>query len=304
MSRNFKRRDFLRVSGATLMGGALVTGSPLQAQPAAPERRYMKTLKFGMVKENLSLTDKFKLLKDLGYDGVELDSPSNLDPKEVLRARDAVDFPIPSLIDSVHWAKTLSHPDPRVRKEGIEGLEFALRQAAEFGATSVLLVPAVVNADVPYDVAYGRSQKEIRKAIDVAEETGVKIALENVWNQFLMSPLEMAQYIDELDSPYVGAHFDVGNVVNYGWPEHWIRVLGHRIFKLDIKEFSKEKRDNEGLWKGFDVKLGDGSINWPSVRDALEQIGYRGWVSAEVEGGDRTWLKELSGRMDRVLGLA
>jgi hexulose-6-phosphate isomerase len=304
MSRDFKRRDFLRVSSATLMASAFVAGSSLRAQDAKPERRFMKTLKFGMVKEDLSITDKFKLLKDLGYDGVELDSPSKLDPKEVLRARDAADFPIPSLIDSVHWSKTLSHPDPRVRKEGLEGLEFALRQAAEFGATSVLLVPAVVNADVPYDVAYGRSQNEIRKAIDVAEETGVKIALENVWNQFLMSPLETAQYIDELDSPYVGAHFDVGNVVNFGWPEHWIRILGHRIVKLDIKEYSKEKRDKEGPFAGFDVKLGDGSIDWPSVRDALEQAGYEGWVSAEVQGGDRTWLKELSERMDRVLGLA
>jgi len=304
MIKELKRREFLKVSGATAVAGAVAASSPLLAQADKAKRRYKKTLKYGMVKENLSIADKFKLLKDLGFDGVELDSPSKLDPKEVLRARDSVDFPIPSLIDSVHWSKTLSDPDPKVRKEGREGLEFALRQAAEFGATTVLLVPAVVNAEVPYDVAYGRSQNEIRKAIDVAEETGVKIALENVWNQFLYSPLEMAQYIDELDSPFVGSHFDVGNVVNFGWPEHWIRVLGYRILKLDIKEYSKEKRDKEGPFAGFNVKLGDGSIDWPSVRDALEQAGYEGWVSAEVQGGDRVWLKELSERMDRVLGLA
>jgi hexulose-6-phosphate isomerase len=304
MIKELKRREFLKVSGATAVASAVAASSPLVAQADKAKRRYKKTLKYGMVKENLSIADKFKLLKDLGFDGVELDSPSKLDPKEVLRARDSVDFPIPSLIDSVHWNKTLSDPDPKVREEGREGLEFALRQAAEFGATTVLLVPAVVNAEVPYDVAYGRSQNEIRKAIDVAEETGVKIALENVWNQFLYSPLEMAQYIDELDSPFVGSHFDVGNVVNFGWPEHWIRVLGYRILKLDIKEYSKEKRDEEGPFAGFDVKLGDGSIDWPSVRDALEQAGYEGWVSAEVQGGDRVWLKELSERMDRVLGLA
>jgi len=303
VTKLLERRDFLKAGVVT---ATTLAGSSAWAiqRPEEKKRRFLKTLKFGMVEEDLSIADKFRLLKDLGYDGVEMDSPTDLDLNEVLRARDAVDFPIPSLIDSVHWRKTLSDPDPKVREEGLEGLCTALRDAKTLGASSVLLVPAVVKEDVPYDVAYYRSQAEIRKAIPLAEELGVRIALENVWNQFLYSPLEMARYIDEFESPWLGAHFDIGNVVNFGWPEHWIRVLGPRIFKLDIKEYSREKRDKEGPFAGFRVKLGDGSINWPSVVDALEQIGYEGWVSAEVDGGDRTWLEELSQRMDRVLGLA
>ncbi|GAB4253125.1 MAG: sugar phosphate isomerase/epimerase [Acidobacteriota bacterium] len=302
MVKTLERREFLKVSGVAAVAAAATARAA--AQESGAKRRFLKTLKFGMVEENLSIADKFRLLKDLGFDGVEMDSPTDLDINEILRARDAVDFPIPSLIDSVHWRKTLSDPDPKVREEGLEGLRTALRDAKTLGATSVLLVPAVVREDVPYDVAYYRSQAEIRRVLPLAEELGVKIAIENVWNQFLYSPLEFARYIDEFESPWVAAHFDIGNVVNFGWPEHWIRVLGPRIFKLDIKEYSKEKRDKEGPFAGFRVKLGEGSINWPSVVEALEQIGYEGWVSAEVQGGDRTWLQELSERMDKVLELA
>ncbi|MEJ2076909.1 MAG: sugar phosphate isomerase/epimerase [Acidobacteriota bacterium] len=306
MKKVLERRTFLGVSSAGLVSAALSRAgtAAVQGETEPKTVRYKKALKFGMVKEDLSVEDKFKLLKDLGFNGVELDGPSDLDRREVLKARDAVDFPIPSVIDSVHWQKPLSDPDPAVREAGRKGLEEALHDARTYGASSVLLVPAVVRKDVPYDVAYRRSQAEIRKVLPVAQALGVKIAIENVWNWFLMSPLEMARYVDELDSPWVGVHFDVGNVVNFGWPEHWIRVLGPRIVKLDIKEFSREKRDAEGLWAGFKVKLGEGSIDWTSVRHALEQIGYEGWVSAEVEGGDRTWLTELSHRMDSVLGLA
>src|SRR5437764_102613 len=124
-------------------------------------------------------------------------------------------------------------------------------------------------------------KRQIRKAVPLAEELGVKIAVENVWNQFLLSPLEAARYVDEFKSPAVGWHFDVGNVINYGWPEQWIRILGKRIQKLHIKEFSRKKRDSEGLWKGFEVPLGEGDNNWPAVMQALDDIGYHGWAMAE-----------------------
>lgn len=304
MSKILERRDFLKTTGTGLAAAAAFSGVSLPLFGQEAKRRFKKSLKFGMVKEDLSILDKFKLLKDLGFDGVELDSPNDLDAKEVLEARDKADFPIPGVIDSVHWRQTLSHPDATVRKEGVEGLRTALRDAKTYGCTTVLLVPAVVNADVAYDVAYYRSQDEIRKVLPMAEELGIKIAIENVWNQFLMSPMEMARYIDELESPYLGAYFDVGNIVNYGYPEQWIRILGHRIFKVDIKEYSRSKRDKEGPGAGFGVELGEGDIDWPRVRDAFGSIGYEGWVSAEVRGGDRTRLKEISERMDKVLGLA
>jgi hexulose-6-phosphate isomerase len=305
MASHLKRREFLKMSGSGLALATVIRGGSPAAYGSAPagDRPFLKTLKFGMVKEELSIEDKFRLLKDLGFDGVELDSPNDLDNREILAARDKIDFPIPGVIDSVHWRKTLSDPDPRVRAEGLEGLTTALRDARSYGATTVLLVPAVVNKEVSYDEAYTRSQAEIRKALPLAHETGVKIAIENVWNSFLLSPLEMARYLDEIDDPMVGAYFDVGNIVNYGWPEQWIRILGQRIMKLDIKEYSREKRDKEGPFAGFRVKLGEGDCDWPAVREALAEVGYTGWASAEVQGGDRERLKDISQRMDEILGL-
>jgi hexulose-6-phosphate isomerase len=157
-----------------------------------------------------------------------------------------------------------------------------------------------VNAEVSYDQAYERSQAEIRKVLPLCAELGVRIAIENVWNQFLLSPLEAARYVDELDSEWVGFHFDIGNVVNYGWPAHWIHILGPRILKLDVKDYSRRLRDEQGLWKGFDAKIGDGDADWPAVMAALDEIGYEGWATAEVSGGDEVRLQEISERMDRV----
>lgn len=300
----WERRDFLKVTGSGVVGAGVLASGATLAQDQAPKRKFQKCLKFGMVREELSIRDKFKLLKDLGFDGVELDSPNDLDRREILAARDAENFPIPGVIDSVHWRLTLGDPDPQVRAQGVEGLKTALRDAHAYGASTVLLVPAVVRKEIPYDVAYARSQDEIRKALPLAEELGVKIAFENVWNQFLLSPVETARYIDEFDSPWVGAYFDVGNVVNFGFPEHWIRILGHRVIKLDIKEYSRAKRDKEGPFAGFNVELGEGDCDWPAVRAALAHIGYEGWASAEVRGGDRTRLQQISTQMDQILDLA
>lgn len=304
MNGEFGRRDFMRLAGAGLLTGKAALNSAAHAAAWHPGSHTIvkKSLKFSMVEEEgLSILEKFRLLKELGFDGVELDSPNDLDREEVLQARDESGLPIPGVIDSVHWRKTLSDPDPAVREEGLEGLRTALADAHAYGATTVLLVPAVVNEQVSYDDAYSRSQEEIRKVLPYAREVGVKIAIENVWNNFLLSPLETARYIDEFDSPWIGAYFDIGNIVNYGWPEQWIRILGPRILKLDIKEFSRTKRNEEGLWKGFAVKLGEGDVDWPEVRQAIRDIGYVGWGSAEVPGGDRERLREISERMDRIL---
>ncbi len=294
------RRTFVTLTASALVTSALPgSASSLQAYAAPAAPRLKKAVKFGMIREDLSILDKFKLLKSLGFDGVELDAPSDLDRNEVIRARDATGLPIHGVVDSVHWQQTLGDPDPAVRAAGLQGLRAALQDAHAYGATTVLLVPAVVKKEISYADAYRRSQEEIRKALPLAEELGVRIALENVWNQFLLSPLEYARYIDEFESPWIGAYFDIGNIVNYGWPEHWIRTLGPRILKLDIKEFSRKKRDDEGLWKGFDVEIGDGDCDWPAVRQALADIGYEGWATAEVPGGDRNRLAEIASRMDR-----
>ncbi len=247
------------------------------------------------------MVEKFRLLKTLGFDGVEMNSPNDFDSEEVSDAIAESGLPVHGIVDSVHWEKTLGDPDPDVRAEGVAGLETALRDAKAYGASTVLLVPAVVNAEISYEDAYRRSQAEIRKMLPLASELDVKIAFENVWNRFLLSPLEFRRYIDEFESPMVGAYFDVGNVVTYGWPEHWIRILGERIVKLDIKEYSRSKRDSEGPFAGFRVPLGEGDCNWPVVIAALEEIGYSGWATAEIPGGDRTRLADIAERMNRIL---
>ncbi|HTU27596.1 MAG TPA: sugar phosphate isomerase/epimerase family protein [Pirellulales bacterium] len=298
------RREFLGAglaAAAAAMSGVRALAADAVPSAAAVPGKIKKSLKFGMVELPGTLSDKFRLLKEVGFDGVELDSPTGFDKAEVLAARDATGLVINGTVDAVHWTKPLSDPDPAVRAESLAALKTALRETREFGGTSVLLVPAVVNKEISYDDAYRRSQAEIRKAIPVAEETGVKIALENVWNSFLISPLEAARYIDEFNSPFVCAHFDIGNVLRYGWPEQWIRILGPRVFKLDVKEYSLKKMNDEGLWKGFDVPIGEGDCDWPAVMKALRDIKYSGWAAAEVPGGGRDRLADISQRLDRVL---
>ncbi len=295
------RKEFLKITAGVTAGSFVSPGLFAGAFKQNNKLEIKKSLKFGMVKENLSVMDKFKLLKDLGFHGVELDSPNDLDKKEILAARDKTGLEIPGTVNSYHWKSPISDPDPKVRAACVESMKVALRDTKEYGGTTVLLVAGVVNDKVSYDEAYKRSQEEIRKMLPVAEETGVKIAIENVWNNFLISPMEAARYIDEFESDMIGWYFDVGNIVRYGWPEQWIKILDKRILKLDIKEYSREKQQKEGIWKGFDVKLTEGDCNWPVVMDALEEINYSGgWGSAEVPGGDRKRLQDISERMDKI----
>ena len=301
------RREFIRKSGSALAlaaaaPAALAADQVTLAGAASPKRSLKKGIMWGTVGVKGSVLEKMKAAKAAGFDGVEMNS--HMDQDEVVRARDEAGLLIPSVCGVHHWSKPLSHPNPKVREEGLEALKQTLRDAKRYGASSVLLVPAVVNKEVSYADAYTRSQAEIRKAIPLAEELGVKIACENVWNHFLLSPLEAARYVDEFNSSAVGWHFDVGNILNYGWPEQWIRILGKRIQKFHIKEFSRRKRDSEGLWKGFDAKLLEGDNDWPAVMKAVDEIAYTGWAITEQGGGDTPeGLKDLSERLDKILAL-
>ncbi|WP_225865707.1 sugar phosphate isomerase/epimerase family protein [Dyadobacter aurulentus] len=287
-------------TSAMAVTSSVVSGAALQTAPLA-KPMIKKSLKWGMVKEDLSVMDKFKLLKDLGYDGVELDSPDDkITMKEVLEARDKTGLELPGTVNSMHWKLPLSDPDPKKREQCVKSIEKALHDTKAFGGTTVLVVPGVVNATTTYGEAYERSQAEIRKLLPVAEKTGVKIAFENVWNQFLISPLEAARYVDEFKHPMVGWYFDVGNVLRYGYPVSWIEALDKRILKLDLKEFSFKKQNDLGLWKGFDVEFMEGDCNWAEVNKALTKIGYSGWASAEVSGGDRKRLLTIREKMDEV----
>jgi hexulose-6-phosphate isomerase len=297
-----RRRLLAGAFEGALAGAVLGSGVTAEAQPVPAARRQRKAVKIGMVGIAGSLEQKFQALARLGFDGVEMDSPNDLDPQEVIAARDAAGIAIPGVVDSAHWSQPFSHPDAKVRERGVRALEIALRDAARFGATSVLAVPAVVNKEVGYADAYRRSQHEIRKVLPLARELGVCIAFENVWNNFLLSPLEMARYVDEFEDPLVGVHLDPGNLVRFGWPEHWIEVLGARILKMDVKDYSRKKQLEEGLWKGFEVEIGDGDTDWPKVVAASRAVGYDGWFTAEVAGGGEERLRTIHERMTRFLG--
>jgi hexulose-6-phosphate isomerase len=261
-----------------------------------------KSLGLGMIKEELSLTDKFKLAKDMGFDGVELNAPVDFPLSEILAAKAKSGIELPSVVNKDHWSAPLSDPNPEVRKKCILSVAKSLQEVKELGGNTVLVVPGVVNEKVPYEQAYITSQNSIRELIPYAEETGMQIALENVWNNFLLSPVEAKRFVDEINHPLVGWYFDIGNVLRYGWPEHWIRTLNRRIMKLHIKEFSRELMNSKGLWEGFKVDLLKGDNNWPVVMKAVREINHQGgWLTAEVPGGDRNHLKQISAQMDEII---
>jgi L-ribulose-5-phosphate 3-epimerase len=301
---SLSRRSLLATAAGTAAAvSALSLDAPPQTAYAAeaPARKFKKAVKYSMVGEKLPFVELFKLLKGLGYDGIDMDKPANID--EVNEAQKASGLIVHGVVDYVHWSQPLSHPDEKVRTEGIKGLETSIRDSKAYGGTTVLLVPGVVNKDVSYADCYTRSQEAIRKVLPLAKELEIKILFENVWNKFLLSPLETARYIDEFDSPWVGSYFDIGNVVAFGWPEQWIRILGKRIGKLDIKEYSTDEANKKGPYAGFVRDLGAGNVNWPEVLTALDEIGFTGWGTAEMPGGDRTRLEQLSQQMDKVLAL-
>jgi hexulose-6-phosphate isomerase len=300
MPDSIDRRDFLK-SSCALAAAALAVPAASALAAESSDRRLKKAVKLSMVQGSASLVEKFKMLKELGFDGIDIDQ--RVEHDDVRRAREESRLVVHGVVDYDHWKLPLSHPDPKVRAQGLEVLKTSLRDSKVYGGTTVLLVVGIVNKEISYADAWQRTQLEIRKALPLAQELGIRIAFENVWNMFLLSPLEFARYIDEFESPWVGAYFDIGNVVNYGWPEQWIRILGKRILKVDVKEYSRAIRDQKGPGAGFNVELGEGDCDWPAVLAALDEVGYRGWGTAEVRGGDRDRLAEISRRMDQVLAL-
>ena len=285
------RRDFLKTSVTACVSG-FAAGSRTQSRPAAIK----KGLVFDMVPKNLSYADRFKLVRDAGFQVVQaLTEPDERNAAAMQQAADAANIRIDSVMNVDHWRYPLSSSDPAVVEKSLSGMRTSLQNAKLWGSDAVLLVPAVVNPQTSYRDAWTRSQAQIRTLIPLAEQLKVVIAIEEVWNKFLLSPLEMVQYIGELHSPWVQAWFDVGNVVLYGYPQDWIRTLGKRIVKVHLKDF---KRTADGYaW----VNLGDGDVDWPAVRQAFTDIGYGGSVIAELEGGDEAYLRDVSRRIDRLL---
>jgi hexulose-6-phosphate isomerase len=296
------RRTFLKLVAAgavAAVGEVRPTAARRQPPVTAARAAIRKSALISMLPKERSYAERFSLAREAGFEGIEMQtvSPSDI-AAEILEASKATGLRIHSVMNSDHWRFPLSSSDPSVVNRGISGMETSLRNAALWGADAVLLVPAVVDPMTSYGEAWTRSQRAIReRLLPLARELRVVIAVEEVWNKFLLSPLEFARYVDELDSPWLKAYFDVGNVVFYGYPQDWIRTLGPRIVKIHLKDFQLDRPNGRFFWKN----LGDGDIDWLEVRRALTDIGYAGHVTTEVNGGDAAYLKDLAGRVDRFL---
>ena len=289
-----ERRNFLKYAATATVATGLL-GSSITAQAGQKGTKMRKALQFGMLPKDLSDADKFKLAKECGFDGIEGSPMEDLDAARQLgRLARQAGVPIHSIVYG-GWGAPFSDPDPKVIDKGLAGMKTALRSAKALGADTVLLVPAVVNENVGYGDAYKRSQEHIRKLLPMAKELDIVIAVENVWNKFLLSPLEFARYVDEFDSPWLKAYFDVGNVILFGYSHDWIRTLGKRIVKIHLKDFKR---------KGYQwTNLLEGDVNFKQVRLALQEVGYDGFLTPELRGGDKAYLTDLSERIDRILAM-
>ena len=296
---NSSRREFLKSSIAATFAVGTGSSAPAFTLAAFAESSALSIKKgvlLDMLPKQLSYVDRFKLAHDVGFDVVQAPTtPDEHAAEEIKKAADAASLRIDSVMNMDHWKYPLSSSDPAVVEKSLTGMRTSLHNAKLWGADAVLLVPAVVNPQTSYRDAWTRSQTQIRKLIPLAQELKVVIAIEEVWNKFLLSPLEMAKYIDEFQSPWIQAWFDVGNVVLYGYPQDWIRTLGKRIVKVHLKDF---KRQESGYaW----VNLGEGDVDWPAVRQAFAETGFAGSATVELEPGDEAYLRDVGRRVDRLL---
>jgi hexulose-6-phosphate isomerase len=279
------RRSFVVAAGAA--GALSAAGARLPIK---------KAVYAGMLPKEMSWADRFKVARDAGFEEVECGTEEDQAvAAEIKKAAEAAGLRIHSVMNQAHWKFPLSAAEPETVAQSMKGMETSLRNAHFWGAESVLLVPAVVNPQTRYQDAWTRSQANVRKLLPLAEKLKVVIGIENVWNKFLLSPLEMARYVDEFKSPWVRAYFDVGNVLLFGYPQDWIRTLGKRIFKLHLKDFKFEKGVTH--W----TALREGAIDWAEIYRSLSEIGYQGTATVELPGGDAAYLAEVSRRVDLIL---
>jgi len=293
------RRSFLRLTASAATVAALVP-----AAQAAPTRNLRKAIMYSTIGLKGTTLEKFQAMKAAGFEGVEPMGAMNRD--EVLAAFKETGLQAASVCCHTHWVKPLSAPDEATRKIGYDGLVQSLQDAHAYGAKSVLLVPGVARNGVTYQQCFDRSIVEIRKAIPVARDLGVKISIENVGNDFIMTPEQAVEYLDAINSEWVGWHFDIGNVGRRGpAAEKWIQALGRRIVRIHIKDFSSKPAE-PGAKGTVRPKLLDGETNWPAVMAALDRAGYAGWAISEQPGNqaaDIETARDLARRMDRIFAI-
>jgi L-ribulose-5-phosphate 3-epimerase len=287
------RREFLTLLGAALAGVTVRTGA------AQPQSGIQKSVLITMLPRDRSYLERFTLARAVGFAGIEMQTIGGAEEAaEIREAAAKSGLRVHSVMNMDHWKLPLSSADPQIVSRSVAGMETSLRNAALWGADAVLLVPAVVDAATSYRDAWTRSQRVIReRLLPMARDLKIVIAVEEVWNKFLLSPLEFARYVDEFESPWVRAYFDVGNVVIHAYPQDWIRTLGSRIMKIHLKDFNFDRQNRRFSFRN----IGEGDIDWPEVRKALAEIKYAGFVTTEIDGGDEAYLRDVVARLDRFL---
>jgi hexulose-6-phosphate isomerase len=276
------RRNFLATSSSLV-----VSNHFLSAKELSFKGQIKKAVKFG-TKPNEAQMQK---LKDLGFDGIEGSAPG-LQVEPMKQACQKIDLPMHGVVYNKHWKVRLSDPDPKVREESRKGLAQAMKDSKGVGGTSVLLVPGRVKGEKEtHKQVWSRSIEQIRKLIPLAEELQVHILIETVWNGFCYKPEEFRDYIDAIDSPWVKAYYDIGNMQKFAPSHEWIRILGKRTLKLDVKDW--------GSKNGF-CPLGQGDVDWKKVRNELEQIEFTGWATREGNDGG---VEKTAQLMDDLLAL-
>ncbi len=269
-----------------------------------------------------SLKEKMVLAKDAGFEGIELDvsgdGPINLDSDEaaideVGRMAADTGLTLSGLATGMYWEFNPASENAETRSNAKRVIETQIRAASRLGIDAILVVPGSVGADfipgceeIPYNLVWDRATEFVQGALPLAKESGVSICIENVWNKFMLSPMELARFIDQFDDERVGSYFDVGNVLATGYPEHWIHLLAKRIQRVHVKDY----RRAVGTVDGF-VDLLSGDVNWPAVMQSLNGIGYDGWVAAEMippvpfyKYAPETLIENTSLAMDRLFALA
>ena len=265
----------------------------------------------GTIEENLTLAKK------AGFEGVELSIGNSAELtllstekeiKEIKNIADSLGLSLYSLCCNSCWDLRLTDDEVKIREQAKDMVKKQLDTAKILGADTILVIPGVVNAcfsmpekKVSYNVAYERSFAAISELKIYAEKVGVNIGLENVWNKFLLSPMEMKEFVDKIDSEYVGSYLDIGNTLHISYPEDWVRILGKRIKKVHFKDY----RTEVGGLAGF-VDLLAGDVNYPEVINALNEIGYDGWATAEMIPNYKYHTAQIiyntSNSMDKILG--
>ena len=304
MHLRIDRRRFLKSTAAVAAAlPALGSYEPALAEDrrAAGTPKLRLAVKYSMIRPRPEATvlQRFELVKKIGFEGLEIQAPGEVDVAEAVAASKATGIKIHGVIDSVHWKVRLSDPSAEVRARAVAALKEAIAAAKSVGADTVLLVPGKVTdpKNENWDQVWERSQAGIRACLKDTEAADVVIAIETVGNDFITKPEHLVRFVDEMRSPHVGAYFDCSNMLKYGVSSaDWIRRLGKRMVKFDFKGYS--------VAKGAQTKIGEGDENWPEVLKALAEIGYDGWATSEVSGGDEAELTDIYRRMAKALGKA